>query len=282
MFATSFPIPSIPIHFFELNRQSRDGPPNKGNKEIPEGNEFCLYGFVFIITGVLDSLEREEAAALIQQYGGKVVKSITAKSLTHVLSGTEAGPKKMEVAAERKLPVLDEDALFQLIQTEPTKKLSAKEKEKIRKMAIPKHQQVKAAKVTKTTAVPSGMAPATKLTDSGKQVQAKPSSSNALWTTLYHPSRIADLVGNPTNIKKLKDWLSSWKPDTKKERAALLSGPPGVGKTSSATIIAKELGFEPIEFNASDTRSKKAMEVCPTASLFFSPSSMGLMGTVLV
>jgi replication factor C subunit 1 len=36
-------------------------------------------------------------------------------------------------------------------------------------------------------------------------------------------------------------------------RACLLSGPPGIGKTSAARLVTKELGFEAIEFNASDT-----------------------------
>ena len=43
-------------------------------------------------------------------------------------------------------------------------------------------------------------------------------------------------------------------------RGAILSGPPGIGKTSAATLIAKSLGFEVVEFNASDKRSKKNME----------------------
>ena len=46
-------------------------------------------------------------------------------------------------------------------------------------------------------------------------------------------------------------------------RAVLLSGPPGIGKTSSALAVCKDLGFQAIEFNASDTRSKKALEVFP-------------------
>lgn len=42
-------------------------------------------------------------------------------------------------------------------------------------------------------------------------------------------------------------------------RAALLSGPPGVGKTTSATLVCKELGYTYTELNASDTRSKKSL-----------------------
>ena len=35
--------------------------------------------------------------------------------------------------------------------------------------------------------------------------------------------------------------------DGMKKKAVLLSGPPGIGKTSSALIICRELGFEPVE-----------------------------------
>ena len=43
-------------------------------------------------------------------------------------------------------------------------------------------------------------------------------------------------------------------------KAALLSGSPGVGKTTTATLVCEELGFTYIEMNASDTRSKKTLE----------------------
>ena len=38
-------------------------------------------------------------------------------------------------------------------------------------------------------------------------------------------------------------------------RAALLSGPPGIGKTTAAHILGKECGYEIIELNASDKRN---------------------------
>jgi len=42
-------------------------------------------------------------------------------------------------------------------------------------------------------------------------------------------------------------------------RAALLSGPPGIGKTTAARLVAEAAGYQVIEFNASDTRSAKSL-----------------------
>ncbi len=43
-------------------------------------------------------------------------------------------------------------------------------------------------------------------------------------------------------------------------KAALVSGPPGIGKTSACRILCKTLGYETLELNASDSRSKLQIE----------------------
>lgn len=60
-------------------------------------------------------------------------------------------------------------------------------------------------------------------------------------------------------------------------KAALLSGPPGIGKTTTVTLVCQELGFDVVEFNASDTRSKRLLQEevssllsCSSLTPFFS------------
>ena len=49
-------------------------------------------------------------------------------------------------------------------------------------------------------------------------------------------------------------------------RGVMITGPPGIGKTTSAHLCAKLAGLTPIELNASDARSKKLVEVCRLVS----------------
>ena len=51
-------------------------------------------GLTFVITGILESIEREEAADLIQRYGGKVTHSVSKKK-SYIIMGWYPGESKL-------------------------------------------------------------------------------------------------------------------------------------------------------------------------------------------
>ena len=51
-------------------------------------------GLTFVITGILGSIEREEAADLIQRYGGKVTQSVSKKT-SYVIIRQDPGESKL-------------------------------------------------------------------------------------------------------------------------------------------------------------------------------------------
>ena len=106
-----------------------------------------------------------------------------------------------------------------------------------------------------------------------------------LWVDKYKPTTTKGIIGqqgDKSNMKKLQMWLRGWekyhgvgvtgkppsrpppwgasKDDGAWAKAAMLSGPPGVGKTTTSYLVAKEMGYEIMETNASDTRSKKKLD----------------------
>ena len=51
-------------------------------------------GLTFVITGILESIEREEAADLIQRYGGKVTHSVSKKK-SYIIMEWDPGKSKL-------------------------------------------------------------------------------------------------------------------------------------------------------------------------------------------
>ena len=110
------------------------------------------------------------------------------------------------------------------------------------------------------------------------------SADSQLWVDKYKPTNTKGIIGQQTdksNLKKLQHWLKNWQKnnsggkmpprpppfkmsndDGAWAKAVLLSGPPGVGKTTTSYLVAKELGLDIMELNASDTRSKKMLGAC--------------------
>lgn len=60
-----------------------------------QGAENCLEGCVFVLTGVLESMERDDAKTLIERYGGKVTGNISKKT-SYLVQGRDSGVSKLE------------------------------------------------------------------------------------------------------------------------------------------------------------------------------------------
>jgi DNA ligase (NAD+) len=73
-------------------------------------------GKVFVVTGTLPAMTRDEAHALIEAHGGKVSKSVSKKT-DYVLAGADAG-SKLAKAEELGVTVISEDELQRLIARE--------------------------------------------------------------------------------------------------------------------------------------------------------------------
>ena len=75
------------------------------------------------------------------------------------------------------------------------------------------------------------------------------------WTEKYRPRILDEVIGNERAVIEIRKWAKSWDSGTPKKRAIILSGKPGIGKTSSAIALANDYKWALIELNASDARN---------------------------
>lgn len=248
-------------------------PPGAGTKEIPEGADNCLAGLTFVFTGILESLGREEGQNLVKRYGGKITSGPSSKT-SFVVLGSEAGPKKLETIRSNNLKTIDEDGLFALIRSLPADGGSGKnavkaeekrqaEEKKIQNEAEKQEKELRAAQKERAAAVKASGSISRK---------AEVRTEDQLWTTKYAPTQIGQICGNKSQVDKLQKWLHNWHDYAKAKwkkpgpdlmgvyRTVMLHGGPGIGKTTAAHLVAKLEGYDVIETNASDTRSKKLVE----------------------
>lgn len=81
-------------------------------------------------------------------------------------------------------------------------------------------------------------------------------------TERVRPDRLDALIGNPEAVDSLRRWGKAWQSShgPPRQRAALLAGPPGVGKTTAALALAHDMGWGLVEMNASDARNRTAID----------------------
>ena len=96
-----------------------------------------------------------------------------------------------------------------------------------------------------------------------------------MWSEKYRPHIISDMVGNEESRASIMEWFAKWKKGTK---PLLLVGPPGIGKTTIAYLVAKQFGYDMIGLNASDVRSKSRINEILTPAL----GNVSVMGTPMI
>jgi chromosome transmission fidelity protein 18 len=104
-----------------------------------------------------------------------------------------------------------------------------------------------------------------------------------MWTEKYRAKSFMELVGDDRTHRQVLRWLKAWDPivfpksskaksTTGKQPGAeeeeqkphrkilMLTGPPGLGKTTLAHVCARQAGYEVMEINASDERSRDVVK----------------------
>ncbi|OAD03233.1 hypothetical protein MUCCIDRAFT_110087 [Mucor lusitanicus CBS 277.49] len=250
--------------------KSQEPPKALGTRPEPVGAPNCFAGMTFVISGQYETLTKEQTKDIIMRYGGRVTSAVSGKT-TYLCYGRDAGETKLAKAKTLGTKLLEEDAFYHLVESSSEKKAAP--------IVPPTPAKApSAAAKAKMAAVPT---------------PSKEANKTQLWTEKYKPTEIKDIVGNKEMVRRINEWLENWQQNYSRGfensgenmsdySAILLSGPPGIGKTTTASVVAKTNGYEPLEFNASDVRSKKILEESITEMMdnrtmteFFQPNAAG-------
>ncbi len=247
--------------------------PTKSNKKKNEASQSTeiagvLTGFTFVITGLFNEHEkngesyaqisRDELSDFIKGLGGKVGSSVT-KNTNFLITGS----------------ILEDGRMVQ-----ESRKYKDAKKKNVNTIDHSEFENLVREKLGNDTL---------KVTDGLNQIFSKEEISSEhmvieravleinnkeLWTTKHAPKKIEEIIGNQKVITEFIKWLDDWDdvvlngnkkdvvfrgkgiPNNPNAKACLISGDPGIGKTTTARLIAKLKGYKTFELNASDQRNK--------------------------
>lgn len=79
-----------------------------------------------------------------------------------------------------------------------------------------------------------------------------------LWSDKYRPKTLEQFAGNGEVVEEVKRWAMDWERN-KAGKPILLSGSPGVGKSTLVYALAGSMGWPVVEMNASDLRDEDSV-----------------------
>jgi DNA ligase (NAD+) len=89
-----------------IERLKQAGLPMRSDEPVAPKAPQTFAGKTFVLTGTLEGMSRDEAAALIEERGGRVSSSVSKKT-SYVLAGKDPG-SKMDKARELGVEILDQ------------------------------------------------------------------------------------------------------------------------------------------------------------------------------
>ena len=107
--------PATLIDLFLINREAAGIAPVNSLYSPSSPTVGSLAGKIFVITGTLTGMTREEAKHRIESRGGKTTESVS-KNTHYVVAGASPG-SKLEKAQALGISILDEPTFFALLET---------------------------------------------------------------------------------------------------------------------------------------------------------------------
>lgn len=226
-------------------------------KTAASPGERSLHGAVVAITGDFDEMTRVEAEDKIKAAGAKLMGNVSSKTTFLIVGSQRDDGRQVEETGKYK------------------KYLDLKSKGGQCPEILREPQLLQLLFQVNDHAVKQPQAPVVVR----KSEDMTPAERAVPWVDKHAPNGLDALLGNAKAVKGLTDWLRDWDdvvlrgrkkpiafrpgggaPNDVNARAALISGPPGIGKTTAARLVARALGWNNIlEFNASDARGQKVI-----------------------
>ncbi len=81
------------------------------------------------------------------------------------------------------------------------------------------------------------------------------------WADKYRAKSFSELIVKPDILRSVIAWVNQWRAGAPEKKILLLHGPPGVGKTTFASVISSEMGLSLVEMNSSERRNEDSLRI---------------------
>lgn len=260
-----------------------------------------LQDVVVVFTGGLSNvITLEDAEDRIRAAGGKVGAAVSGNTTWLVVGGQLEDGRSAETSAKyrryldlkekgKKFPELLDEVQFM---------------DRLPKVHQPDPCNAAVSAVVSAAVAPSKPSQVSHAVQYAAQKAEPPATPKALpfsnWVDTHAPRKLDELIGQNAVVRKLSEWLQDWEsvvlkgqtkkfqfragggaPENLNARAALVSGPPGIGKTTTCRLVAQlHGGYEVLEYNASDARGQKVIQemadgIADNTTISFKSSAAG-------